>query len=134
MYGPPGHAYVFLIYGLHLHLNIVCATPGDPSAVLLRAIEPLSGEPLMRERRRGPKTRSMLTNGPGKLCEAFGIHRKDDGRDLCRGRLYLAFGTRPQRVVRCARIGVDYAGTWAKKPYRFLDPTSPFLSVKPPSE
>jgi DNA-3-methyladenine glycosylase len=131
MFGPPGHAYVFLIYGLHLQLNLVCATPGDPSAVLLRAIEPVAGEQFMRERRRHPASRRLLTNGPGKLCEALGIERRHDGLDLCGGELYLADGPRPQ-IVRCPRIGVDYAGAWARKPYRFLDPTSPFISVRPP--
>jgi DNA-3-methyladenine glycosylase len=132
MYGPPGHAYVFLIYGLHLHLNLVCSSPGDPSAVLLRAVEPVSGETLMQERRRNPKSRRLLTNGPGKLCEAFGIERRHDGLDLCGGELYLAPGEQPARVLRCPRIGIDYAGAWAAKPYRFLDPTSAFVSVKAP--
>jgi DNA-3-methyladenine glycosylase len=131
MYGPAGHAYVFLIYGLHFHVNLVASDAGDPSAVLLRAVEPMFGEPLMQQRRKSPKQRRLLTNGPGKLCEAFGIDRAYDGVDLCAGSLYLADGPPPQKVVRCPRVGVDYAGLWAKKPYRFLDPASEFISVKP---
>jgi DNA-3-methyladenine glycosylase len=131
MYGPAGHAYVFLIYGIHLHINLVASVPGDPSAVLLRAVEPKSGEAVMQQRRKYPKTRRLLTNGPGKLCQAFGLERAQDGVDLCHGELYLAEGTQPARVVRCPRIGVDYAGAWAQKPYRFVDPDSGFLSAKP---
>jgi len=133
MYGPAGHAYVFVIYGIHLHLNLVCAGVDDPSAVLLRAVEPLGDEDLMAERRRHPKSRHLLTNGPGKLCEAFGITRAADGLDLCQSELYLVDAPRPARIICCPRIGVDYAGAWAKKPYRFLDPDSPCLSVKPPA-
>jgi DNA-3-methyladenine glycosylase len=131
MYGPAGYAYVFLIYGLHLHLNLVASVPGDPSAVLIRALEPVSGEAFMQERRRYPKSRALLTNGPGKLCEAFAIERAHNGVDLCGDVLYLACGPRPKRIIRCPRIGVGYADNWAQKPYRFLDPDSPFVSVKP---
>jgi DNA-3-methyladenine glycosylase len=131
MYGPAGHAYVFLIYGLHFHVNLVTSRASDPSAVLLRAVEPVFGESLMQERRKSPKQRRLLTNGPGKLCDAFGIDRAYDGVDLCKGSLYLADGPSPKKVSRCPRVGVDYAGIWATKPYRFLDPTSDFISVIP---
>ncbi|MGC4065455.1 MAG: DNA-3-methyladenine glycosylase [Polyangiaceae bacterium] len=131
MFGPPGHAYVFLIYGLHFHLNLVVSTPEDPSAVLLRAVEPLEGEVSMSERRKFPKNRVLLTNGPGKLCQAFGIDCRFDGVDLCSGRLYLAKGIAPKKVLRVPRIGVDYAGAWANEPLRYLDAQSPFVSVMP---
>jgi len=131
MFGPAGHAYVFQIYGLHLHLNLVASRPGDPSAVLLRALEPCVGEAVMRARR-GGRAKRDLCSGPGKLCQAFGIRLAHDGLDLCHGPLYLAEGPRPSRVSRCPRIGVDYAGSWANKPYRFVDPDSDCLSVRPP--
>ena len=128
MFGPPGHAYVFLIYGLHFHLNLVAAKESDPSAVLLRAVEPIVGEAPMRARRRYPKDRRIVTNGPGKLCQAYGIDRSVDGIDLCHPPLYLAQGTRPRHIGRSPRIGIDYAGDWAKKPYRFFDASSSFVS------
>src|SRR6187401_3869867 len=75
MFGPPGHAYVFLVYGLHFHLNLVTTAVGMPHAVLLRAVEPIAGAELMERRRGMPAARRELTNGPGKLCQAFGIQR-----------------------------------------------------------
>jgi DNA-3-methyladenine glycosylase len=131
MYGAPGHAYVFLIYGLHFHLNLVVSAHDDPSAVLLRAVEPIEGEAGMLARRHFPKTRELLTNGPGKLCQAFAIDRSFDGIDLCTSSLYLAIGSPPQRVLRVPRVGVDYAGAWAQKPLRYVDAASTFVSKMP---
>jgi DNA-3-methyladenine glycosylase len=127
MYGPPGHAYVYLVYGLHDHLNLVTCTPGDPCAVLVRAVEPLSGEGRMRQRR-SVEVRTALTSGPGKLCRAFGIDRGYNGQDLCCSPLFLVDGAAPARVVRTPRIGVEYAGAWAGRRLRFLDPDSRFVS------
>jgi 3-methyladenine DNA glycosylase Mpg len=70
-----------------------------------------------------------LTNGPGKLCQAFGIHRDHGGYDLCQAPLYLTDGPAPQKIRRAPRIGVDYAGSWAKRLLRFVDVESAFLSV-----
>jgi DNA-3-methyladenine glycosylase len=135
MYGPPGYAYVFLVYGLHSHFNVVTGQEGQPHAVLIRAVEPLLGVPLMIERRGvalAPGPRLRLTNGPGKVCEAFAITRDDYGIDLCQaGALYLADGPPPPRVSRSPRIGVDYAGSWARRPWRFFDPASPYVSRAP---
>ena len=127
MYGPPGHAYVFLIYGLHHHLNLVTNASGDPCAVLMRAVEPLSGQDRMRQRR-PVELLTALTSGPGKLCQAFGIDRGVNGHDLCCSPLYLVDGPGPARVVRTPRIGIDYAGDWARRRLRFVDPDSRFLS------
>jgi DNA-3-methyladenine glycosylase len=70
-----------------------------------------------------------LTNGPGKLCEALAISRGDYGADLCSSEtLFLADGTAPSRVARSPRIGVEYAGAWARRPWRFFDPASPYVS------
>jgi DNA-3-methyladenine glycosylase len=128
MFGPPGHAYVFFVYGMHWHFNLVTTAVGAPEAVLIRAVEPLEGIELMATRRGLPPGRRELTNGPGKLCRAFGIDARLYGADLTRRVVYLADGANP-KVARSKRIGVDYAGAWADKPWRFYDPTSPFVSL-----
>lgn len=133
MWGPAGHAYVFFIYGMHFHLNLVSAATDTPEAVLIRAVEPLAGLATMQRRRRFPEKPERVANGPGKLCEAFGIAREHNGADLCRPPLFLAEGTAPARVRRCPRIGVDYAGAWAKRRLRFVDADSTYLSVPPPT-
>ncbi len=117
MFGPPGHAYVYLIYGLWYCLNVVTGAEGVPHAVLLRALEPIEG----------------LTGracGPGLLCRALGIDRQHNGLDLCADRLWIERPEVRRRVrIRCSeRIGVDYAGAWAKRPWRFFDADSPFVS------
>jgi DNA-3-methyladenine glycosylase len=128
MFGAPGHVYVFFVYGMHWHLNLVTGKIGDPHAVLLRAVEPLHGIELMAERRDMNPARRELTNGPGKLCQAFGIGRSVYGSDLCGPEaVYLAESPRPARVARSPRIGVDYAGEWAARPFRFFDPESPYV-------
>lgn len=133
MWGPPGHAYVFFIYGMYFHLNLVTDRIQVPTAVLIRAIEPCVGIESMVRRRHGPKKRILVTNGPGKLCEALGIGRAENGLDLCRRPLFLANGPAPNRIYRCPRIGVDYAGSWAKRLLRFVDADSAFLSAPPPA-
>ncbi len=126
MFGPPGHAYVYLIYGLHHCLNVVCAPDGEAAAVLIRAVEPVAGTELMRARRgsgAGPDPR--LAAGPARTCEAFDVTRELDGVDLLAdSRLWLAADSagRPPAgaIVSGTRIGVDYAGPrWAAKPWRF---------------
>lgn len=128
MFGEAGHAYVFLVYGLHFHFNLVTGALGDPEAVLVRAIEPLYGLELMARRRHSAVGSRGIADGPGKLCQAFAIDRADYGSDLCSGQsLFLAEGTRPARIGRSPRIGIDYAGAWAKKPWRFFDPSCPYF-------
>ncbi len=130
MFGPAGHAYMFLIYGLHWNFNIVTGREGEPHAVLVRAVEPLIGGERMGRNRRLPVTEKALTNGPGKLCQAFGLNGSHYGLDLCHGSLFLAHGPRT-KVARSRRIGIDYAGIWAEKPWRFYDPTSIYVSKLP---
>jgi DNA-3-methyladenine glycosylase len=118
MFGPAGHAYVYFIYGFWHCLNVVTATPGVPHAVLLRALEPLEG---ITER----------TSGPGLLCRAMRIDRRMNGVDLEGDVLWLERGpvSAPRvRIGRSPRIGVDYAGAWAGRPWRFFDRASPYVS------
>jgi DNA-3-methyladenine glycosylase len=132
MYGPPGHAYVYLLYGVSWAMNIVTTADGMPHAVLIRAIEPLSGIDLMARRRRKPPDSRELTNGPGKLTNALAITGADYGRDLCGGRLYLECSELPVgKIGRSTRINVDYAGHWAAKPWRFYEKGNRYVSVPP---
>jgi len=129
MFGPPGHAYVFFVYGMHWHFNLVTGRTGEPHAVLVRAVEPLDGAALMSARRGIEGDIRNLANGPGKLCKAFAIDGNDYGVDLCKpGRLYIVDGPAPKKIGRSERIGVDYAGAWALKKWRFFDAESPFVS------
>jgi len=127
MYGAPGFAYIFFVYGMHYQFNIVTTREGDPHAVLVRAVEPMLGVEQMAERRKLAPTSRELTNGPGKLCQAFGIGKSDYGADLCGSRLFLADGPRT-KTQASARIGIRYAQEWAEKPWRFFDPKSPYVS------
>ena len=116
MFGPAGHAYVYLIYGMWHCLNVVTLAEGFPAAVLVRALAPLPGLPFTR-------TAPREGAGPGKLCRALGVDRTLSGADLITGTsLWLADdGTSVPRghVVTGPRIGVDYAGTCAERPWRF---------------
>lgn len=133
MFGPPGHAYVFFIYGTHWHFNLVANAAGKPEAVLIRALQPLQGLASMARRRNLPVTSPALCNGPGKVCQALGIAARDYGRDLTLGqRLYLLDASRTQ-IQRTPRIGIAYAGLWAQKPWRFCERGSPYLSRPVPS-
>jgi DNA-3-methyladenine glycosylase len=129
MFGPPGLAYVFLVYGLHYHINLVTTAVGMPHAVLLRAVEPVLGAELMAARRGVAAVRRELTNGPGKLCQAFSIDRGANGALLTEQPLYLSDGARC-KVARATRVGIDYAGAWAARPWRFYDPQSPYVSTR----
>lgn len=130
MFGPPGHAYMFLLYGMHWAFNLVAGPEGHPHAVLVRAVEPVLGAELMAARRSIPTSSVTLCNGPGKLCAALGLDRSAYGLDLCASRLYLASGQRGP-VGRSPRINVDYAGSWAKKPWRFYERGNRYVSVPP---
>jgi DNA-3-methyladenine glycosylase len=134
MFGPPGHAYVYLIYGMYWCLNFVTEAEGTASAVLIRGLEPVAGLEAMRARR--PKARSdpQLTAGPGRLCMALDITGKLNGADLCipDGPLTVEEGNVPARtIVTAPRVGVDYAGEWAGEPFRFFEDESACVSVRP---
>lgn len=127
MFGPPGHLYVYFIYGMHHCLNVVCGPGGKPEAVLLRAAAIEAGEELARRRRGGvPEVR--LASGPGNLTAAFGIDRSLNGADLLDGPIALADGPAPTRVVATSRVGVGYAAAWAELPWRFLVADDPHRS------
>jgi DNA-3-methyladenine glycosylase len=124
MFGEPGHLYVYLVYGLHHCLNVVCGPEGQASAVLIRAVEPLAGIARMRQRRgRSGDPEERLGAGPARACQALDIDRRLDGIDLLADpRLWLAAPTLPETplIVSGARIGVDYAGAdWASRAWRF---------------
>lgn len=108
MFGPPGHAYVYLIYGMHHCLNIVTGPEGHGAAVLLRALEPIDGI-------------EGDTRGPGRLCRTLGIDRRLDGVDLLGVELFLTRPVAPEPVEILAgpRIGIGYAGAWTAEPLRF---------------
>ena len=128
MFGRAGHAYVYMIYGFHYMLNIVTEAADFPAAVLIRAVEPLEGLPLMQSRRQTERLHS-LASGPGKLCRAFAIDRTLNGNDVCGRVLYLDdHGEPAPKVVTTPRIGVDYAGKWKHKPWRFLIKGNEFVS------
>ncbi|RLG50316.1 MAG: DNA-3-methyladenine glycosylase [Thermoproteota archaeon] len=129
-----GLAYVYVAHG-HALFNVTAAPPGEPTAVLIRALEPRDGIELMAKRR-GLKLGSerslrLLCSGPGRLTKAMGITKEHNGLDLTKGPVYFTdIGLHPRRVASAPRIGVDYAGEDALKPLRFYVEGSPYVSRK----
>jgi DNA-3-methyladenine glycosylase len=119
MFGPPGHAYVYLVYGMHWCMNVVTQPAGHASAVLLRAVEPVSN---VRGR----------TQGPALLCKAMGIDGQLTGHDLLSGTFHIADPRDDVAIaiVKRPRIGVDYARHWARRLLRFYIRGNPFVSKK----
>ena len=118
MFGPPGHAYVYLIYGMHWCMNVVTQAEGTASAVLLRAVEPV-------------KNIEGRTQGPALLCKAMGIDGRLNGHDLLSDDLQIRRPREsgdPFKIVKRPRIGVDYAGHWARRLLRFYIRGNPFVS------
>ncbi len=118
MFGPPGHAYVYMVYGMHWCMNAVTQGEGTASAVLLRALEPV-------------RNLHGRTQGPALLCRAMGIDGRANGHDLASRELHVAdapAGAPSVRVVKRPRIGVDYAGHWARRLLRFYIRGNPFVS------
>ncbi len=131
MYGPGGSAYVYLIYGIHHLFNVVTNKKDIPHAVLVRALEPLEGIPLMLQRTGKPKLDHTLTRGPGNLSRAMGLMTLHTGSSLQGDEIYIGDdGYRPKKaeIVAGPRIGVDYAGEDAALPYRFFLKGSPYVS------
>jgi len=117
MFGPPGHAYVYMIYGMYSCMNVVTEGTGHGCAVLLRALEPV-------------RNLEGRTQGPGLLCRAMHIDRRLDGYDLLGSELFLAAQSSGPtlRIVRSRRVGVDYAGAWARRLLRFAIQGNAFVS------
>lgn len=119
MFGPPGHVYVYLVYGLHHCMNVVTEPEGIGTAVLLRALEPVANLP-------------QNASGPGRLCKAMGIDLAHYGHDLVGDTLFIARAPDAPAfsIGTSARIGVDYAGEWARKPLRFYIEGNRFVSKR----
>jgi DNA-3-methyladenine glycosylase len=130
LYGPPGTAYVYFIYGMHWCMNAVTRAEGLPSAVLVRAVEPLDGSGLMWRRRPNSRRVEELTNGPARLCSALGIIGAHNGLPLQLPPLLIRRGTRvPDKDVTVTpRIGISKAADW---PLRWLVTDSAFVSGRP---
>ena len=126
LYGPPGTAYVYFTYGMHWCLNAVTETKDFPAAVLIRALEPLEGLDVMRERR-GEVSDRHLCAGPARLCEALGVTGALNGVSLQRGVLRIVKGEKPKarEIVTGPRIGITQAVDW---PLRFYLDGSPWVS------
>lgn len=125
MFGPAGYLYVYFTYGMHYCCNVVVGGIGYGSAVLIRALEPLEGEPIMEQRRR--KTGIDLTNGPAKLCQALAIDRTLNGHDLTRRPLrLLSQAPLPAAlIIQTTRIGLSKA---KDVPWRFYIAGNPWVS------
>ncbi len=152
MFGPPGIAYVYLVYGMHHCLNVVTGPEGVPAAILVRAVEPLEGLETMRvarevvaqarrQARSGASTPrrtadERLAAGPGLVSAAFSVDRSHTGWDLCDPASALRLettgsGHASPDLIATPRIGIGFAGEpWTSVPWRFVDPTSPSLSVR----
>jgi DNA-3-methyladenine glycosylase len=128
LFGPPGRAYVYLIYGIHECLNLVAEPDGVPGCVLIRALDPLCGLTMMRQRRPAARKPEDLCSGPGKLTAAMGITRALNGANVTmRGDLFVCrFGDEmPVKFSTSARIGITKCADW---PLRFYIPDSPSIS------
>jgi DNA-3-methyladenine glycosylase len=135
LFGPPGHAYVYFIYGNHWCFNVSCLPDGQAGGVLFRAAEPVGGVELMAKARdiklQSPRDLRLLTSGPGRLAEAFGITRpRDNNKDLTShaSDLWLSDDGSPRpKVATTVRIGITKA---AGRPLRYVIPGNPFVSGK----
>lgn len=132
MFGAPGRMYVYFTYGMHHCMNVVTGSDGEGSAVLLRAVEPLEGIDVMCGRR-GVAARPLLCSGPGRLCQAYGVGRADNGHDLLDSAsgLFIAAGDPLSREHAAAgpRVGVREA---AERPWRFFEEGSVYVSRRSP--
>lgn len=132
-FGPPGHAYVYLCYGIHRMFNVICGPRGEPNAVLVRAIEPLRGVGAMLRRRSLDKLQRRVGGGPGLVCQALGIELRHNAVDLFDPsspiRLEGDFGgVGTSDLLASPRVGIAYAGVDAARPWRFRESGSAFTS------
>lgn len=131
MWGPPGHAYVYLCYGIHHLLNLVTDQEGEGSAVLIRSCEPLAGIPTIQKRRGHIQGPAMLT-GPGKVGAALGLDKSWNNHPLYKkGGLVLLDGKNPQKILEGPRVGIGYADLKdIKAPWRLAIADCPWVSEK----
>lgn len=131
MYQHGGIAYVYFVYGMYYQFNVVSNVADVPHAILVRALEPVEGIEIMRERRHLHPDHN-LTNGPGKLCIALGIDRQLNTADLLGERVWLEEfqSVKPSQIARGPRIGIDYAEEWIEKPWRFWVRGNSYVSRK----
>lgn len=135
MFGQKGYAYVYFIYGLYHCFNVTTGdAPGKPEAVLIRALEPVQGLEIMEKRRHSTKKekRGNLANGPSRLCLAMNITRAQNKKDLTAPPLYIKddLDIPEEQIAEAIRIGVDYAGEWKNKPWRFYIKHNSHVSAK----
>lgn len=132
MFAIGGTVYIFFIYGMYYQFNVVVGEKDSPHAILIRAVEPIEGIELMRERRGRAMKDQNLTSGPGKLCIALGIDKSFNNADLLDEKVWLEnFKTFPAAEISSGkRIGIDYAEEYADKPWRFWVKNNPFVSKK----
>jgi DNA-3-methyladenine glycosylase len=133
MFGPGGHAYIYLCYGIHHMLNVVCNAPERADAILIRAIEPKEGLTHMKERRGKSTIDKRLTSGPGALGQALGLHfQYHNGLDLTADQIWIedAPNLSQDEIVVTTRVGIDYAEEDALKPWRYYMKNSKWISKK----
>ena len=130
MFGEAGRAYIYLIYGMYSCINIVCNRENVPECVLIRALEPVDGVELMRERRKQEKL-TALCSGPGKLCQALALTREENGMDLCGEEFYVEEDETQEsmEITASKRINIDYAKEAVDFMWRYTVEGSRFLSV-----
>ena len=131
MYLKGGIGYIYLCYGIHYMLNVVVGEINTPYAILIRSVEPLSGEKTMLKRRNLNKITESLTNGPGKLTQAFGITSTLNYEPLISDKIWIedrGINVKEKNILSSKRIGVDYAGEDAKLPYRFYIKNNKWVS------
>lgn len=138
MFAAGGRAYVFFIYGMYFNLNVTVGAPDSPHCVLLRAVQPIEGIEIMRQRRATRKDGSLntkmpdknLTSGPGKLCIALGVDKSYNGASLLEEKIWIEDGGKvnDSEIIAGKRIGIDYAEEYAEKPWRFWIKNNPFVS------
>ena len=131
MYMKGGICYIYLCYGIHYLFNVVTNIKEIPHAVLIRSIKPLEGVKIMCKRRKMKRPNYNLTNGPGKLSQALGITKKLNGHSLYGDDIWIEdikISFKDNNILSSSRIGVDYAGTDAKLPYRFYIKNNKWVS------
>ena len=128
MFGPAGYAYVYMIYGFYFCLNVVTERKGYPAAVLIRGVEPLENLDFMRDLRNNPERDTNIASGPGKVCMAMSIDKRLNGEDLLGETLWIEDrGLDSGNILTSPRIGVDYAGEYKDKPWRFYLANNPHV-------